>query len=267
MTKWTGFCTIPFLATVLATVLGASAANPLRPQSAAAPESAERGKEVLLAAAKAAGGEKLTFIKTLGISESGKLNYPQGDVSLNVEWMVAYPDRSHGEVTLGDQKIVQVCDGSSAWLQFAQSTRDTTPVISEFKRGISLFGGGWGLYEQVLAGKLAGQFIGETEIDGKKTLGVSVEGPFGPLKLYFYPDTHLLAAARFQSAGEHGATDNEQRWSDYRPVDGMLFAFSTVTYREGTKFFESTVQDVQLNPKLDESLFAKPQPAAAGTSQ
>lgn len=267
MTKWTRFCTIPFLATALAAVLGASTASPLRSQSAATSELAERGKEVLLAGAKAAGGEKLASLKTLGISESGELNYPQGDVSLNVKWMVAYPNRSHGEVTLGDQKIVQVCDGSSAWLQFAQSTRDTTPVISEFKRGISLFGGGWGLYEQVLAGKLAGQFIGEAEIDGKKTLGVSVEGPFGPLKLYFDSTTHLLAAARFQSAGEHGATDNEQRWSDYRPVDGMLFAFSTVTYRDGTKFFESTVQDVLLNPKLDESLFAKPQPAAAGASQ
>jgi hypothetical protein len=266
MTKWTRFCTILFLSTALAAVLGTSAAIPLKAQSAA-PESAERGREVLLAAAKAAGGEKLASVRTLGITESGKLNYPQGDVSLNVKWMVAYPDRSHGEVTLGDQKIMQVCDGTSAWLQFAQNTRDTTPVISEFKRGISLFGGGWGLYEQVLAGKLAGQFIGEAEIDGKKTLGVSVDGPFGPLKLYFYPDTHLLAAARFQSAGEHGATDNEQRWSDYRPVGGMLFAFSTVTYRDGTKFFESTVQDVQPNPKLDESLFAKPQPAAAGVSQ
>jgi hypothetical protein len=266
MTKWTRFCTIPFLETALAAVLAASVAVPPKAQSAA-PEPAERGKEVLLAAAKAAGGEKLTAVKTLGITESGKLKYPQGDVPLNVKWMVAYPDRSHGEVTLGDQKIMQVCDGTSAWLQFAQNTRDTTPVISEFKRGISLFGGGWGLYEQVLAGKLAGQFIGEAEIDGKQTLGVSVDGAFGPLKLYFYPDTHLLAAARFQSAGEHGATDNEQRWSDYRPVGGMLFAFSTVTYRDGTKFFESTVQDVQLNPKLDESLFAKPQPAAAGASQ
>lgn len=233
-------------------------------QSAATltPESAERGKEVLLAAANAAGGEKLASVKTLGINESGKLIGPQGETALNVKWLVSYPDRSHGDVTLADQKISQVCDGSSSWLQFAQGIRDTTPIISEFKRGISLFGGGWGLYQQVLAGKLTGQFIGETEIDGKKTLGVAVAGPFGSLKLYFCPDTHLLAAARFQSAGERGATDNEQRWSDYRPVEGMPFAFSTVTYRDGAKFFESTVQDVQLNPTIDQSLFAAPQPAA-----
>src|SRR5271154_2320082 len=141
-----------------------------------APESAGRGKEVLLAAANAAGSEKLASVKTLGINESGKLIGLQGDTVLNVKWMVSYPDRSRGEVTIGDQKIVQVCDGTSAWLQFAQGIRDTTPVISEFKRGISLFGGGWGIYREVLSGKLTGQFIGETEIDGKKTMGVAMEG-------------------------------------------------------------------------------------------
>jgi hypothetical protein len=264
MTKWTRFYAIPFLAASLAALI----AIPLAAQSATpAPDSAKRGNELLLAAANAAGGEKLRSIKTLGINESGKLNYPQGESALKVKWMVSYPDRSHGDVTVAGQKIVQVCDGTSSWLQFAQGTRDTTAVISEFKRGISLFGGGWGIYQQVLAGKLTGEFIGETEIDGKKTLGVSVDGPFGPLKLYFYPDTHLLAAARFQSAGANGPTDNEQRWSDYRPEGGALFAYSTVTFRDSTKFFESTVQDVQLNPAIDESLFAKPPAAAPAASQ
>jgi hypothetical protein len=264
MAKWTRLCAIPFLAAALA----GSIASPLPAQSAATtPESAERGTEILFAAANAAGGEKLASVKSLAINEGGKLIQPQGETALNVKWLVSYPDRSHGEVTLGDQKIFQVCDGTSAWLQFPQGTRDTTPVISEFKRGILLFGGGWGLYRQALAGKLTGQFIGETEIEGKKTLGVAVEGPFGPLKLYFYTDTHLLAAARFQSAGEHGSTDNEQRWSDYRPVKDMPFAFATVTYRDGAKFFESTIHDVQLNPAIDESLFAKPQPAVPAASQ
>jgi len=264
MEKWTRLCAIPFLAVALA----ASTAIPLPAQSSTTSSApAERGTEILFAAANAAGGEKLASVKSLAINEGGKLVQPQGETALNVKWLVSYPDRSHGEVTLGDQKIFQVCDGTSAWLQFPQGTRDTTPAISEFKRGILLFGGGWGLYRQVLAGKLTGQFIGETEIERKKTLGVAVEGPFGPLKLYFYPDTHLLAAARFQSAGEHGPTDNEQRWSDYRPVNDMPFAFSTVTYRDGAKFFESTIHDVQLNPAIDEALFAKPQPAVPAASQ
>ena len=90
-----------------------------------------------------------------------------------------------------------------------------------------------------------------------------MNAPFGAIKLYFDPDTHLLVAARYQSIGEHGPSANEQHWSDYRDVQGRKFAYATDTYRDGTKFFDSMVQNVQVNPKVDEALFAKPELSAA----
>jgi zinc protease len=239
----------------------ASAAAP-----AATPESLEQGKQILLAAAHAAGGAALQSVATLGFSENGTLHKPKGDQQLVVTWQVSYPDRSYGEVNLGPATIVQVCDGTSSWLKFPDGVHDTTNMIDEFKRGITLFGGGWGLYQQALAGKITGQAIGEEEMAGKKALGVAITGAFGAVKLYFDPATHLLAAARYQSVSDHGSSDNEQHWSDYRNVEGRQFAFATDTYRDGAKLFESTVKTVQINPKLDEALFVKPEasaPAAA----
>ena len=244
----------------------ASAAPP------ATPESLEQGKQILLAAAQAAGGDALQSVATLGFSETGTLHNPRGDRQLGVTWQVSYPNRSYGEVNLGSATIVQVCDGTSSWLKFPDGVHETTDMIGEFKRGITLFGGGWGIYQQALAGKITSQAIGEEEIAGKKTLGVAITGPFGAVKLYFDPTTHLLAAARYQSVSDHGSSDNEQHWSDYRNVEGRQFAFATDTYRDGAKLFESTVQAVQINPKVDEALFAKPaiapeaaSPAAAPT--
>ncbi len=235
----------------------ASAAAP-----AATPESLEQGKQILLAAAQAAGGDALKSVATLGFTENGTLHNPRGDRQLGVTWQVSYPDHSYGEVSLGPTMIVQVCDGTSSWLKFPDGIRDTTDMIAEFKRGITLFGGGWGLYQQALAGKITGQAIGEEEIGGKKLLGVAINGAFGAVRLYFDPTTHLLAAARYQSATDHGPSDNEQHWSDYRDVEGRQFAFATDTYRDGAKLFESTVQSVKVNPKLDDALFAKPAAAA-----
>ena len=228
----------------------------------AAPEALEQGKQILLAAAQAAGGDALRSVATLGFSENGTLHNPRGDRQLGVTWQVSYPDRSYGEVSLGPTMIVQVCDGTSSWLKFPDGIRDTTDMISEFKRGITLFGGGWGLYQQALAGKITGQAIGEEEIGGKQMLGVAVNGAFGAVKLYFDPATHLLAAARYQSATDHGPSDNEQHWSNYHDVEGRQFAFATDTYRDGAKLFESTVQTVRINPKLDDVLFAKPAASA-----
>jgi zinc protease len=237
-------------------------AAPAAVAAAATPESLEQGKQILLAAAQAAGGDVLQSVATLGFSENGILHNPRGDRQLGVTWQVSYPDRSYGEVSLGPTTIEQVCDGTSSWLKFPDGVHDTTNMIAEFKRGITLFGGGWGLYQQALAGKITGQAIGEEEIGGKKLLGVALRGAFGSVKVYFDPATHLLAAARYQSVSDHGPSDNEQHWSDYRTVEGRQFAFATDTYRDGAKLFESSVQAVKINPKLDEALFAKPAPSA-----
>ncbi len=254
------FTEIPFnQVNVLSPTLRASQqSTSAAPAPAATPESLEQGKQILLAAVQAAGGDALQSVATLGFSENGTLHNPRGDRQLAVTWKVAYPDRSYGEVTLGPTTIDQVCDGKSSWLKFPDGIRDTTDMIGEFKRGITLFGGGWGLYQQVFAGKITGQAIGEEEIGGKKTLGVAVSGPFGAVKLYFDSTTHLLAAARYQSASDHGPSDNEQHWSDYRTVEGRQFAYATDTVRDGVQLFDSTIQSVQINPKVDDGLFVKP---------
>src|SRR6202041_3822657 len=141
-------------------------------------------------------------------------------------------------------------------LKFPNGLRDTNDVIGEFKRGIFLFGGGWGIYQQVLAGNVTGQAIGEEQIGEKKALGVAVQMPFAALKLYFDPDSHLLVAARYESKGERGELENEQRWNDYRNVDGRQFAFATQTSRAGLKGFGSVVDRGQINPKISPAIFA-----------
>lgn len=224
----------------------------------ATPESLDKGKELLLAAASASGGDKLASVKAIGMTELGKMFTPQGETEVHVDWTVAYPNRSRGDVTLGTERIVQICDGQFAWLQFPDRTIDTTRYLNEFERGLSLFGGGWGIYEQVLSGRITGHAIGQDEIDGKKVAGVALNGQFNGVNLYFDAATHLLAAARYQSLGPQGPLDNEQHWSDYRAVEGRQFAYTTVIYRNGSKFLESTVQNVSVNPSVDNSIFSRP---------
>jgi zinc protease len=237
--------------------------KPAPASAALTPEALARGKEILLAGAKAAGGDALASVKSLAMNETGGMFNQGNEAPIKVSWLVSYPDRSHGQVEFQWQTIMQVCDGKSAWLQFPDKVVDASRFLPEFERGIAMFGGGWGAYQRVLDGKLAAQFIGEEEIDGKKAEGVQLEAPFNSVKLYFDPTTHLLAVAHYQSEGQHGMVDNDQRWSDYRTVDGKQFAYATTIYRDGAKFLESHVVEVNLNSKIDESLFVKPEAPAA----
>jgi zinc protease len=226
--------------------------------AAATPQSLAAGKQLLDAAVQAAGGDALESVSGLAMAESEKLLSSSRGMQRDVQWSVAYPDRCRAEVQSNGMTILQGSDGKSAWIEWQSQTHDATQMMGEFQRGIALFGGGWGLYQQALAGKIEAQAIGGEEVDGKNLQGVMVQIGFGSVKLYFEPQTHLLALARYESATSKGAVDTEQRWSDYRTIEGRQFAFDTIVYRDGQKYMESAVKDLKLNPALEDSLFAAP---------
>jgi len=230
---------------------------------AATPESLQHGQQVLMAAAQAAGGDSLRSISTLEFSEKGNIYAPQGALAISVKWQIAYPDKVHAEIALPMGQMSQVSDGKSAWMQTPQGTRDApAEAIGEFQRGLDLFGG-WGLYQQAMAGAAKAQYIGqENTADGKPADVVNWVASFGAVKLYFDSATHLLVEAKYTSGGMQGPVQSDQRWSDFRAVEGRQFPFQSVIYRDGSKYSDSTVQEIHINPTLDPSLFAKtPSPA------
>lgn len=230
---------------------------------AATPESLQHGQQILMAAAQAAGGDSIRSISTIEFSETSNIYTPQGTLALTSKSQVAYPDKFRAEITSPMGHITQVSDGKSGWIQSPQGTQDVPPeAIGEFQRGIALFGG-WGLYQQVLAGNVKAQYVGqENTADGKQADVVNWDAPSGPIKLYFDSGTHLLVEAQFTAIGMQGPEPSDQRWSDFRTVEGRQFPFQSVTYRSGTKFSDATVQDVHINPSIDPSVFVKPSAAA-----
>lgn len=223
------------------------------------PESLQHGQQILAAAAQAAGGGSIRSISTLQFSEATNIYTPQGTLALSSKSQVAYPDKFRAEITSPMGHITQVSDGKSAWIQSPQGTQDAPPeAIGEFQRGISLFGG-WGLYQQVLAGNVKAQYLGqENTADGKQADVVNWDAPSGPIKLYFDSATHLLVEAQFTSIGMQGPQPSDQRWSDFRTVEGRQLPLQSVTYRSGIKFSDATIQEVRINASVDASVFAKP---------
>lgn len=227
------------------------------------PESLSHGNEILTEAARAAGGDLLRTVSTLEFTEKANIYTPQGAMPITVKWQIAYPDKSHAQITLPMGGVSQVTDGKIAWRQTPQGTQDAPPeALGEYERGINLFGG-WGLYRQVMAGQVQAQYLGQEGVDGKKADTVNWLASFGTIKLYFDSASHLLIEAKYQAQGD----ETDQRWSDFRDVNGLQFPYQSVTYRAGQKFTDSTVQEIQVNPQLDPSLFVKPAAGAAAPQQ
>jgi zinc protease len=232
--------------------------KPAAAAPAASPESLAHGHEILLAAAQATGGAAISSLKGAEILEKGNIYTPQGPLAITVKWQVQYPDKVHSEIGTPMGQMVQVTDGKSAWIQSPRGTAEVpSSAVGEFERGILLFGA-WGLYQQALSGNVQAQYIGQEDMDGKKTDAVNWLASFGTIKLYFDSATHLLIAAKFQSTGTQGTEDSDEHWSDFRTVEGLQFPYQSVLNRSGQKFTDSTVQEVHLNPALDPALFTKP---------
>ncbi len=224
----------------------------------ATPESLEQGKALLAAAAKSAGGDTLAGIKTVDVAAQGKLYQQAGDADVALHLQVSYPDHMRLEMKLPAAELTQGFDGSVGWLQFPGGVSEVAPdAITEFRRSI-LLTGGIGIMNAASGGTIEMQYLGEEQIQGKKTIAILWRGPSGAVRLLLDPDTHLLYAARFISASQQGSAETLQVWDDYRPVDGVQFPFHTVTYQDGVRHSEIFVQQVHFNQPMDASLFAKP---------
>jgi hypothetical protein len=241
-----------------------SAPAAISPDAAAA-----KAKSIVLAAAKAAGGNTVRSLKNIEVSTKGQATSEKGTMDISLKLTVAYPDRLHTSANLAEVKYQQVFDGTNGWLISPQGTIDLPPDYNnEFLRGIALTGG-FGLYREALEGKsLDLQFLDDEDFDDKPASAVKWTGPSGPVKLYFDPATHLLVGAHFRSVTPQGPIEVDQHWADFHTVNGLQYPYHNIIYHDGEKFTETTVQDVKTNFALDDALFAKPaqpSPPAAPT--
>jgi len=225
---------------------------------AATPESLEQGKALLAAAAKSAGGSTLAGIKTLDVAAQGKLYQQMGNADVTLHLQVSYPDHMRLEMKLPVASMTQGFDGSTGWLQYPGGVSEVSPVAAEeFRRSI-LLTGGIGILNAAGDGTIDVQYVGEEEVQGKKTITALWRGPSGAVRLHLDAETHLLYAARFFSAGQQGAANTLQVWDDYHLVDGVQFPFHSVTFQDGVRHSEIFVQQVHFNEPMDTALFAKP---------
>ncbi len=226
--------------------------------AAATPESLERGKALITAAAEAAGGAQLAKIESVEYHAQGEFITPQGTFPIETTVVVAYPDHMRTELSLPIGTIKTGFDGKSSWLKSPQGTMDLPPALNtESLRNIALMAG-WGLFRQALEGKSEVKFIGEEEVEGRKLVTAEWTSPAGPVKLYFDPASRMLVGARFKQTGLQGVAEVLDLWSDFKPVEGVQFPYKHTTFRDGAKSSNLTASTVQLNTKPDPTGFSKP---------
>ena len=227
-------------------------------------ESAQAGRprdevHVLLEEVIAAKGglDTLRSVRGLKAVTLAGFTTPDGVIEAETTTYLEYPHRVRVETKLPGGLVVQVYDGARAWVRDPAGTH---AVPDEAVRELQS-----SLRRDTLAALLAAH-------DGRlrARLLPDVNGPAGdteraielsgtdldPVVLYVDPETRLVAR-QTHTAGR-GQPLLEERFSDYRDVDGIRIAFSAEVYRSGQQVLERRVITIAINPPLESQLFQRP---------
>lgn len=109
------------------------------------------------------------------------------------------------------------------------------------------------------------EYTGREQLDGVDyyVLKLTLSDGFVTYR-YVNPDTWLIDRGRdyraFHPALDSHATWVETRWSDYRPVEGLLYPFvsSNVDLGTGQQLAVQKITSLKINPKFDPALFQEP---------
>ncbi len=207
----------------------------------------------------------LKGVRTVVADAETRLVMQQGEVVSTTKTYVAYPDQFRVDAKIPDPAgsgrtvdVIQTYNAGRAWLQdpagvreapepmrddFAASVRrDTFPMLISAAEG------------QLTVRRLPDDGTGAQVLRVLEIRGRNLD----PVRLYITGEL-LIARQGYAAMGPDGQrVPTEERYSDYRAVNGIRVPFQTQVVRDGSPLLTRTLTTVTFNQRIDPTLFARP---------
>ena len=222
--------------------------------------SAQTADDIIKKTVEARGGiAKIKAVQSERIT--GRVAFPQGFEGM-VILELERPHKLYSEMTVQGQKVLRAYDGKSAgWIvdPFGEN-KAVQAMPEEDLKGMPDEADPDGPMVDYKAKGSKIELAGKEDLDGKAVYHLKITDRQGEVRSYF------LDASTFLTVKWTGLRkiDNQMlpwecTFSDYRDVGGLKFPFKIDQGSPGTEFRQSlTIEKVELNPKIEESHFAKP---------
>lgn len=215
--------------------------------------------EIIKKAVDARGGiEKIKAVQSERITGTFNAQGVEGTLLLELE----RPHKLYSEITVEGQKVLRVYDGKSAgWTvnPFMENKEVLQMSVDELKGMPDESDTDGPLVDYQAKGSKV-ELVGKEEADGKPVYRLKITSKSGEVRSYLVDSATFLTT---KWEGFRKVQDQELPWecalSDYRDVQGLKFPFKIDQGSPGTDYRQIlTVEKVEINPKIDESHFAKP---------
>ena len=213
-----------------------------------------RAMALLDQAIAAKGGlDRLRAIKSIVAKQTQSTHRPDGETQVETTNYIQYPDRFRVEAP----DVVRGYDGAHAWMKDRGGVHDAPESLAR-DAALSLRRDVVALLLAAKDGALATRLLPDVkDPEGHVSHALEISAKdLNPIVLYIDPDTSMVRKRLF-TANAPGRPIVEEQFSDYRPVDGIQFAFQA-TQKVGPLSVERKVTDVKINAAIDPTLFKRP---------
>lgn len=224
-------------------------------------ETRKRGGELFAKAVKAHGGGA-AIKKVTGYYQKGNwvLSTPQGDFPIPVESWSVFPDKQKEVATFMGRTVFSIRNGAAGWKSqpdgstAEKSAEDIADDDAELGRDLvaMLKNGGTDSYQIVFdkTGKVGdkdAEFVVVLDKTGKELCRLGIDAAAGQ-----------ILTRTYWGETPFGEGVIEDTYSDWKPMSGVFLPMAKTSTLNGNKYAVTNLTDVVVNPKVDDSLFAKP---------
>jgi len=212
-------------------------------------------------------GGKENLAKVKGTKMTAKVN--QGGLEIPLEMVQLADGKQYTKFSLqGNEFFQNVYDGETLWsinFQSMKAEKMDAEQTANYKLDINDFP------DVFLNYKEKGyqiEMVGEETIDGAETFKLKVvkepkmlDGKEVEDVSYYYFDKEAFVPLAIDSeikSGQAAGMISRTTFSDYQEVDGIYFAFSIGQGVKGGESNPINIDEIVLNPKVDEKAFAFP---------
>ena len=243
----------------LRAVMDASRSTAYAPQAAAAGPD-PRAKELVDRAVAAKGGlAALKAVKTMMAEATTTFQTSEGPVASSSTSTMAYPGRLRVDGRVGNAEVSQVYNAGTAWVRDPSGLHDVPEEMTEgfadsLRRDLVT------LLLTLAEGAVPVRLRPEEGAEGfvYKVLEVTDPDPSRAIRVWL-DSKGQVARLAYAAIGPDGRPARmEERFSDYRAVDGVQIPFKSELWQNGRLAADSLFTRVTINPVVEPGRFEKP---------
>jgi outer membrane lipoprotein-sorting protein len=218
--------------------------------------SAQTVEEIINKHIAAMGGDKYTGIKSVKMESAAQIM----GMELPSTTTVVQGRGMRSEMVVQGSAIVQALDGNTGWMINPMTGQTTATPLPE--DAVKMSAGQLdltGLYNYKAKGHTA-ELVGEEKLEGAPVYVVKLNMANGATAThYISKDTYYILKSNVKVAVQGQDVEVKTNFSNFKQVDGVTFPFTTEIESPAMPgVITMMVKNIQVNPTVDESIFAMP---------